>query len=104
VLGIAEFGVPGEVLIEGNGGHGLAVTGASQLVVDPTMPATVRSNGESGLYVDASDVWLTGSVIEDNDAAELELDFGARATIEDMTLDEVVCGEAVLVRGSVSCP
>lgn len=104
VLGIAEFGVPGEVLIEGNGGHGLAVTGASQLVVDPTMPATVRSNGESGLYVDASDVWLTGSVIEDNDGAELELDFGARATIEDMTLDEVVCGEAVLVRGSVSCP
>ncbi len=35
---------------------------------------------------------------------ELELVFGARATIEDMTLDEIACSEAVLVRGSVSCP
>ncbi len=104
VLGIAEFGVPGEVLVEENGGHGISVTGASQLVIDATMPATVRSNTGNGLYVDASDVRLAGSVIEENDGTELELVFGARATIEDMMLDEIVCGEAVLVRGSVSCP
>jgi len=104
VLGIAEFGVPGEVIVEENGGHGLSVIGDSQLVIDPTMPATVRSNAGNGLFVDASLVRLTGSVIEENDGTELELDFGARATIEDMTLDEIVCGEAVLVRGSVSCP
>ncbi len=104
VLGIAEFGVPGEGLVEENGGHGISVAGASQLVIDATMPATVRSNTGSGLHVDASDVRLAGSVIEENGGTELELVFGARATIEDMMLDEIVCGEAVLVRGSVSCP
>ena len=106
VLGIAEFGVPGEVLVKENGGHGISVTGASQLVTDETMPATVRANASNGLYVDASDVRLTGSVIEENEGTELELAFGARATVEDMTLeeDDIVCGEAVLVRGSVSCP
>jgi hypothetical protein len=104
VLGIAEFGVPGEVLVEENGGHGISVTGASQLVTDETMPATVRSNTGDGLYVDASDVRLTGSVIEENEGTELELAFGARATIADMEVDEIGCGDGVLVRGSVSCP
>jgi hypothetical protein len=40
------------------------------------------------------------SVIEENGGTELELVFGARATIRDMTLDQVTCGEAVLLRGS----
>ena len=40
----------------------------------------------------------------ENDVPALELAFGARATIEDTTLDEVVCGEGVLVRGSAKCP
>lgn len=104
VLGIAEFGVPGEVLVEENGGHGVSVAGASQLVTDPTMPATVRANAGDGVHVDASDVRLTGSVVEGNDGAGLGLAFGARATVEDTTVDEVACGEGVLVRGSVGCP
>lgn len=103
-LGMDDFEVPGEVLVEENDGHGISVTGASQLAIDAIMPATVQSNMGSGLYVDASDVTLDGSTIEENDGTELELVFGARATLENMTLDEVVCGDAVLVRGTVSCP
>lgn len=104
VLGITDFGIPGEVLVEENGGHGISVNGDSQLAIDAIMPATVHSNMGSGLYVDASQVTLDGSVIEENDGTELELVFGARGTFEGMMLDEVVCGDAVLVRGTVSCP
>jgi len=104
VLGIAEFGVPGEVTVEENGGHGISLHGGSQIAIDATMPATIRSNAGSGLFVDASHATLTGSTIEENEGPELELDFGARATIEEMTVDEIVCGDGVLVRGSVSCP
>lgn len=103
VLGITDFGIPGEVLVEENDGHGISVTGASQLAIDAIMPATVQSNMGSGLYVDASDVRLDGSTIQENDGAELELIFGARATLENMMLAEVECGDAVLVRGTVSC-
>lgn len=104
VLGRADFEVPGEVLVEENGGDGVSVMGASQLAADAIMPLTVQANAGDGMYVDASLVRLNGAVIENNDGTELELVFGARATIEDMMLDEIVCGEGVLVRGAVSCP
>ena len=78
--------------------------GGSQLTIDAIMPAIVRSNTGSGLYVDTSDVRLAGSVIEENGGPELELVFGARATVEDTVVDENACGDVVLVRGSVGCP
>jgi hypothetical protein len=103
VLGIAEFGVPGDVTIEENGGHGMSVRGHSQVVVDATMPADIRSNAGSGVYADAGHVTISGSVIEANDGVELELDFGATATFADTNVDEIACGEGVLVRGSIVC-
>ena len=104
VLGIGDFDVPGEVLVEDNNGDGVSLEAASYLANEAIMPLTVRSNTGDGVYVDASHLRLAGATIEENEGTELELVFGARATIEEMMVDEIVCGELVLVRGSVSCP
>ncbi len=104
VLGIGDFGVPGEVLVEDNNGDGISVEASSYLANDAIMPLTVRSNSGDGVYTDASHILVGGATIEENEGTELELVFGARATIEGVMVDEIVCGELVLVRGSVSCP
>jgi hypothetical protein len=103
-FGMGDFQVPGEVTVTGNEGHGLSVVGDSHVIVDAIMPLTIEGNGASGLFVEASTVTVAGSTLQDNDGADLELTFGARATVDDTTVGRVACDEGVALRGAVGCP
>lgn len=104
VLGQDDFPVPGEVLTEENEGHGVSVRSASQLVAAAIMPLTSRGNAGSGLHVDDATASVTGASLEGNDGPDLDLAFGARATVEETAADTVVCDETVLLRGDLACP
>jgi hypothetical protein len=104
VLGMDEFMVQGEVLVEDNVGHGISVRSGSHLVSEAIMPITARGNGGDGLHVDGGTATLAGETFEGNDGAGVALDFGARVQLVDVSVDEVVCDQSALLRGDVSCP
>lgn len=104
-FGRDDFQVPGEVALEGNGGHGLAAYGGSEIVAQAIMPVAARDNDGAGLHVeDGSGATVRAGTFEDNAAADVALDFGARATLGEVDVGEVTCGEGVLIRGEVDCP
>lgn len=103
-FGMGDYQVPGEVTVTDNEGHGVSVAGDSQVVVDAIMPVTIEGNAGSGLLADASTVTIVGSTLQDNDGPDLDLAFGARATLDDTTVGDVSCEEDVALRGSVDCP
>ena len=104
-IGITEFGEPGNAVVAGNQGHGINVSGGSNLDVSEIMPLASRENALSGLFVDGgSNVEVNGSSIEDNEGADVELTFGAIATLNDNVIGDLVCDGTALSRGTTTCP
>ncbi|MFQ6027414.1 MAG: right-handed parallel beta-helix repeat-containing protein [Dehalococcoidia bacterium] len=104
-LGIEEFEVPGEATALGNTGHGFSATSGSDLAVSGSTQLTSRDNGQAGLWLDGgSRATITGAVIENNRAADVDLKFGSQATLGESTLGTVVCDDTVLLRGDTLCP
>ena len=104
-IGITEFGVPGIALVAGNDGHGTNVSGGSSLEVSEIMPLTSRENALTGLLVDSGGIVdVNGSSIEDNGGADVELSFGAMATLNDNVIGDMVCDATALSRGTTTCP
>lgn len=104
-FGRDDFQVPGEATLEGNGGHGLAAYEGSEIVAQAIMPVTARGNDGAGLHVeDGSGATVRAGTFTDNTGADVALDFGARATLDDVDAGVVTCGEGVLLRGEVACP
>lgn len=105
VLGRDDFEVPGEVTVEENGGHGIALYGGSEMVAEAIVPVTVRGNEGAGLSVDdGSGATVRAGAFTDNTGPDAELSFGARATLDDVEAPRVQCGEGALLRGGPSCP
>lgn len=107
ILGIEEFGVPGTVMANDNGRHGLAAAAASDVTASAIMPLTSQGNERAGLQLDdGSSATISDATIQDNGAADVDLTFDSRATLTGNTIGAISCDETSLLRGdtSASCP
>ncbi|NIR31169.1 MAG: hypothetical protein GWN84_18030 [Gammaproteobacteria bacterium] len=107
IVGITEFGVPGQATINLNAGNGINVQSGSVLDASSIMELVSRNNGASGIrFDDRSSGTISGADIRGNNGADIELTFGSQATVNETVFDKIVCDETVLFRGdtSVVCP
>jgi hypothetical protein len=100
-LGAAKF------MIENNQQNGLNVGGGGSALIIGGL--TVQNN-QTGLLADgAGTLTLVSippnpSIITGNSMFDVDLKFGTRATLQDVTIGSITCDATVLSRGSTVCP
>jgi hypothetical protein len=107
ILGIAEFGVPGEAFTLDNAGNGIKAATGSDVAASQIMPLTGSGNGGAGVQLDdGASATLNGATLEDNGTADLDLTFGSRATLDGSSIGRISCDRTALLRGDtrVNCP
>ena len=107
ILGIVEFGVPGEAFTLDNAGNGIKAATGSDVAASQIMPLTSRGNGGAGMQLDdGASATLGGATLEDNGTADLDLTFASRATLDGNSIGRITCDRTALLRGDtrVNCP
>jgi hypothetical protein len=107
VVGASTFQAIGTLHIEHNGEHGVLVTGSSGLNGVRAL-FLVKHNKRAGFKVDGGAGISLGQVsdkaiITDN-GTDIDLSFGARATLKGNTIGTITCDKSSLIRGDRVCP
>ncbi len=105
------FNMPQEagstLLANGNGRFGISAGKASAVDVTGTGSITANDNGAFGMLIDdGSRALLNNSMLTRNTRADLSINFGSRAEVNDTIVGTLQCDATVLVRGNqgLACP